>query len=498
MRYENPIIRGFNPDPSVCRVDRDYYLVTSSFEYFPGIPVYHSTDLVNWTQIGNCIERENLLPFEAAAAGQGMWAPTIRYHDGRFYVTATFHGFGNFIVHTENPAAGWSDPVKVEMTGIDPSLLFDDDRVYYCTNQRGGDDREAISLAEINPETGALLSPARVIWHGMSSDRPQYLEAPHVYHIGNAYYLLAAEGGTKENHMITVARSSGIWGPYESCAKPVVTNRWAENTGVACSGHGDLVEDETGNWWMVHLATRPDDLWYSHLGRETFLLPVCWEAGWPVAGDGVSRIHCEGPLTNPQRAAEPWRADFHSRQYQWLFLRKPDWSLYDFRGNALWLTPGTEKLSEPLGRPAFLALRQMDVKCVTEAEITFEPVRDGSEAGLTVYLADNAYYAFRIRREAGVTQVVVGRGDARAASVPVPESVSVVRLRIDANKRTYAFSCAFDGQEFRTLAEMPVFSRADAGRCFTGTLIGLYAQCEDKHERPAKITSFCMEPADGQ
>ena len=128
MKYQNPIIRGFHPDPSICRVGEDFYLVTSSFEYFPGIPVYHSRDLVNWEQIGNCIEREGLLPFEKALAGGGMWAPTIRWNDGKFYVTASFMDYGNFIISSENPAEGWSDPVKASLDGLDPSLLFDGGR----------------------------------------------------------------------------------------------------------------------------------------------------------------------------------------------------------------------------------------------------------------------------------------------------------------------------------------------------------------------------------
>lgn len=172
MRYQNPIIRGFNPDPSICRVGQDYYLVTSSFEYFPGIPVYRSTDLVNWTHIGNCIDRPEQLPFNRLLTEQGVWAPTIRHHQGTFYVTATFVGLGNFIISSANPAGSWSDPVVVDMGSIDPSLLFDDGKVYYCTNARGADDREAISLAQIDVTTGALLGEIRQIWHGTAEDRP--------------------------------------------------------------------------------------------------------------------------------------------------------------------------------------------------------------------------------------------------------------------------------------------------------------------------------------
>ena len=494
MQYQNPILRGFNPDPSICRVGEDYYLVTSSFEYFPGIPVYHSTDLVNWRQIGNCIEREDQLPLAQAAAGKGVWAPTIRYAEDTFFVTANFQGSGNFIVRSADPAAGWSDPVWVDMTGIDPSMLFDGGRVFYCTNQRGADDREAISLAEVDPFTGALLSPARVIWHGMSDDRPQYLEAPHVYHIGGWYYLLAAEGGTGFQHMITAARSRDIWGPYESCEKSLLTNRYTADTGVACSGHGDLLEDHQGNWWVVHLATRPDDAWYSHLGRETFLLPVAWEGEWPVIGDGVSHIACEGPLWSEQKPLTPWQADFSACSPSWLFLRQPQMGNYAFQGDRLLLTPFTDRLSDPLGRPTFLALRQMDVDCGVETAFRFDPTQDSSEAGLAVFIADYGYYTCCKRRENGSNFLAVSRSGGGLLLVQVPAEEGALRLRLSAEKRQYTFSYAFGGQSLQQLAAFPVLTRQDAGKCFTGTLIGLFAQSPQSAENPMEVSLFRMAP----
>ena len=185
--YGNPIIRGFNPDPSICLANGAYYLVTSTFEFFPGIPVYKSTDLVNWTQIGNVITRAEDFPYAEAKIGRAVWAPTIRCYEGRFYVTAKFQDCGNFIMSAEDPAGEWSKPVFVPMAGIDPSILFDGGKAYYCTNQRDADNRESVTLAEIDPDTGELTSDARVIWHGIADDRPQHLEAPHVYHIGEWY-----------------------------------------------------------------------------------------------------------------------------------------------------------------------------------------------------------------------------------------------------------------------------------------------------------------------
>ena len=227
MKYTNPIIRGFNPDPSICRVGEDYYLVTSSFEYFPGIPIYHSRDLVNWTQIGNCVSRPEQLPLEEAKSSGGVWAPTIRYSGGRFYITATFDGKGNFIISSDDPAHGWSDAVWTEFSGIDPSMFFENGKMYYCANDAGERNHlygyEGISLAEMNPDTGEIIGEIKRIWHGNGGG---WLEAPHIYHIGDYYYIIAAEGGTGWGHNVIVGRSAGIWGPYENCPQnPILTNR---------------------------------------------------------------------------------------------------------------------------------------------------------------------------------------------------------------------------------------------------------------------------------
>ncbi len=495
MRYENPIIRGFNPDPSICRVGEDFYLATSSFEFFPGIPVYHSRDLVNWRQIGNCIERPEQLPMEIAGAGLGIWAPTIRWHEGLFYVTAKMKDFGNFIVWSADPATGWSDPVRVDIEGIDPSILFDGGKAYYTTNLRSPEGLESISMVEVDAKTGDKRSDVRAIWHGMADDRPQKLEAPHIYHIGDWYYLWAAEGGTAFEHMITAARSREIWGPYTSCDAPLLTNRYSEGTGVACSGHGDLVEDGRGNWWTVHLATRPDDRWYSHLGRETFLLPVTWEKEWPVIGDGVSHLVCDGPLTAAQQPLNPWQADFSSRQPQWLSVRRPVAAHYDFRGDRLALTPATEKLSDPLGSPAFLALRQMDIDCTVEARICFDPAFDQSEAGLSIYIADYGYYAFCKKRIDGRNSLMIYRQGGDFAPVSLPLADGEIKLRIQADKKHYTLSYALDGGEYVRAAVVPVLTKADAGKGFTGTLIGVYAQTDRAGEKPAEILSYRVFPA---
>lgn len=492
MKYENPILPGFNPDPSICRVGGDYYLVTSSFEYFPGLPVYHSRDLLNWTQIGNCIDRPGMLPMAEAQPDMGIWAPTIRYHAGRFYVTAKEKTFGNFIISATDPAGPWTDPVRVDIGGINPSLLFDGGKAYYCTNHRTVAEKECISMVEVDPDTGELLSPICAIWHGMTGWKPRYLEAPHVYHIGEWYYVIAAEGGTGYEHTITCARSRSIRGPYENCPHLLLTNVPVGDTGVACSGHGDLVQAADGSWWCVHLGTRPDDAWYSHMGRETFLLPVSWQDGWPVIADGRSRICMDAPLWHPQKRPESWTADLSRLQPEWLFLREPVCGHYRFSPEGLTLTPSRTKISQDAGSPTMLLIRPLDVRCTVEVCMDFAPREEGDEAGVTMYLSSQGYICLSIRRTGGRDVLTVTRsmGGPRPMDVPAPAGPCI--FRIVAGKETYQLSVTGADGVDRPVVTIPVLSRAQAGKCFTGTLLGVYAQSEAETEARALVTRFSM------
>lgn len=517
MNYTNPILKGFNPDPSMCRVGEGYYLVTSSFEYFPGIPVYHSTNLVNWTHIGNCINSVVDLPFDTAKASGGIWAPTIRYHEGRFYVTATFDGYGNFIIMADAPAGEWSKPVKVNMGGIDPSLFFENGRAYYCTNERGADRKEAISLAEINVQTGELLSEIRQIWNGIGGG---FLEAPHIYHVGEFYYLLVAEGGTGLNHMIAVARSRDIWGLYESFeGNPILTNRNDTTKQIACSGHGDLVEDTNGNWWMVHLATRPVNNWLSHLGRESFLMPVIWENEWPVVGtDKKSHLKCKGPLRSEQKPVNSWQADFSRIEPQWLRLRAPTMENYILKDKHLVLKPSNHKLSGKNGSPTFMAIRYPDIECEVRVKMKFTPCMDGDETGMVLYLSDEFYYNICKKQEEGKVYIIVERHAADFLQIVFKEEVGKtsevanvaalnvenatfssaessetwIGFKIEATRDKYNFYYAPDDGRyiFAGSAATRFLSCELAGKCFTGTLVGMYAQCEGETDAQAEVQEF--------
>lgn len=432
---------------------------------------------------------------EIAKLNGGIWAPTIRYHNGKFYVTAKFQDYGNFIVSSEDPATGWSDPVLVDIGGIDPSILFEDGKAYYCTNHRIGENHEAISLVEINPDTGESLSEIREIWTGQAHDRkpqPQYLESPHVYHIGDWYYILAAEGGTGFTHMITCARSRNIWGPYENCPTyPILTNQFGPANGVECSGHGDLVEDHHGNWWIVHLATRPDDKWYSHLGRETFLLPVTWENEWPVVADGMSHIAWEGPLWAEQKPIPDWTADFSAFEPRWMFIRKRIAENYCCKDNKLYMKLSTNQLSTELCSPTFAAIRQPDIDCVCETKMNFSPAADGEEAGMAIYICHIGYYTFGVHRDNGRNYIVIRKCGTPFEPIWIPfEEKGTLSLKIEASKKEYALRYAINDEEYMTAATVPVLVKEEAGKAFTGTLIGIYAQSARPSETTAEVLSF--------
>lgn len=287
----NPILPGFYPDPSICAVGRDFYLVNSTFAYFPGVPIFHSRDLAHWRQIGNVLTRPSQLPLDGCRHSRGIYAPTLRYHDGTFYlITTNISGGGNFIVTARDPAGPWSEPYWLgdAAPGIDPSLLFDDDgRCYYVGNrpnpdgERYGGDWE-IWAQELDLNTMRLTGESHALWKGALRD-VIWPEGPHLYKKDGMYYLMIAEGGTGPNHSVSVARSEHVFGPYVGNPNnPILTHRHlGAQYPVTCVGHGDLAADAEGNWYMVMLGMRPCG-GHTIMGRETFLARVEWQNGWPV------------------------------------------------------------------------------------------------------------------------------------------------------------------------------------------------------------------------
>lgn len=477
MKIRNPIIPGFYPDPSICRVGHEFYLVTSSFEYFPGVPIFHSTDLINWRQIGHCLITESQLQLPNARISGGIYAPTLRYHDGVFYMvtTNTTQG-GNFFVTATDPAGPWSEPKWVDHPGIDPDMFWDDDGTCYFTS--------CGSLqSTIDPATGARLTDVRELWSGTGG---QYPEAPHLYKINAHYYLLLAEGGTEYGHMVTIARSGSPEGPWDPCPhNPILTHRSIASP-IQATGHADLVDDQGGNWWMVFLGIRPIDHHPAHhLGRETFLAPVRWtDDGWPVVGnDGTVAMEMEVDAGPPAGEAVEFAGhddfDEDTLAMHWNFRGNPvpdAWSLTD-RPGSLVLSCVPQALGDLCGQ-AWVGRRQQHFSMRVSTGLLFEPRSENEEAGICVFQNVNHHYEVAVTLRGGEKRAVVRRriGSliSEVASVPVPDGR--VDLVIEGDAREYRLGLMADDAKphFHATGEARYLSSEVGGR-FTGVYVGMYA-----------------------
>lgn len=506
--YENPVLRGCNPDPSITRAGSDYYLVTSSFEYFPGIPIFHSRDLVNWRQIGHVLTRASQLPLASAKSSQGIFAPSIRYNAGTFYVVTTnmSHG-GAFIVTAKDPAGPWSEPIWLNETdfAMDPSLWFDDDgKVYYT--RHGEKERGGIFQAEIDLEAGKLLERPRKIWSGTGGIWP---EGPHLYKVGAKYYLLISEGGTSYDHSLTVARSDTPWGPFEAAPhNPILTHRHLAQHPIQATGHADLVQLPDGSWWMVLLGIRPTPNRHHHLGRETFLTRVTWNAeGWPVVNDGQPlelRMRGDGlPPRHPWPADQP-RDDFDAAalSFAWNHLRNPraeDVSL-DARPGFLRLT-GTGTTLDDEGSPAFVGRRQQHFRVRASTSLEFEPRAEGQEAGLTVRANENNHYDLAVISMGGRRWVLLRtrRAGTTALVNRIPITDGPVILSVSAEPDRYDFFVGAGAADRVFVGSAPTAPLAsEAAGTFTGAYFGLYAQSVTGTTPPADFDWFEYEPLGDQ
>ncbi|WP_082651900.1 glycoside hydrolase family 43 protein [Gorillibacterium timonense] len=490
MKFSNPILPGFYPDPSVCRVGEDYYLVNSSFGYYPGVPIFHSKDLVQWTQIGHCLSRESQLPLSSKSEREsfsfvGIYAPTLRHHNGRFYmITTNVSHNGNFYVWAERPEGPWSDPLLLNWPGIDPSLMFDQDGKVYISGTGSYEEHSGIYQAQIDLETGVLLSERKLIWEGTGGQCP---EGPHLYRIGSFYYLLIAEGGTEYGHMVTIARSKQPDGPFESCPhNPILTHRSIQSP-IQATGHADLVQAHDGSWWAVFLGIRVYHYpYYHHLGRETYLAPVTWtESGWPVIGDqGRVQLEMEGPafysgdLDTESRFA---RDDFNTERlgFQWNHLRNPQEGTISLKKKPGWLAlSGTANGLDQQSPQAFVGRRQQDLECRVSTLVSFEPEMDGEEAGLTAYMNEKAHYDIAIARKDGIKVIRFRRriGSMWKMEREEPLERGEIILAIRANATTYTFLYSRPGEEERVIGEGECsYLSSEVSGGFTGVYFGLYA-----------------------
>jgi xylan 1,4-beta-xylosidase len=504
----NPLLPGCYPDPTICRVGDEFYLVTSTFEYTPGLPVFRSRDLASWEQIGHVVDRPGQLDLDGIASSGGLYAPTLRHHDGTFWLVCTLvdqrdatRG-GNFLMTATDAAGPWSDPVWLDADGIDPSIFFDDDgRVWVhgtrLAREPAWHDQTEVWVRELDPVSLVLVGPEHVVWNGALRD-VVWAEAPHLYKVDGTYYLLAAEGGTEFHHAVSVARADAVTGPYVgSKGNPVLTHRHlGRGSDVVGVGHADLVEAPDGSWWAVLLGMRPYGGYHYNLGRETFLVPVAWEDGWPVLAPGVGRLTAEvevpfagtagpGPV---QGAASGTVLPDDPR---WTSLRRPAGESASARGDRCDLTMRPTTLSEP-GTPAFLGVRQQHTDVDVRALVRASPLA-GEDVGLAVRQSEDDHVRLfvtggaagqprrvvAVHRRAG-TESVLGE-------LSLAEGEGPVTLIVRARGQDYALLAGDGDAEPSTVAVADgrtLDSVATGG--FLGVWIGMYAT---SNGRPTSTTA---------
>jgi xylan 1,4-beta-xylosidase len=496
--FQNPIVSGFHPDPSICRVGDDYYLVNSSFEFFPGVPIFHSKDLLHWEQIGYCLTRKSQLNLNHARASGGIYAPTIRYHDGTFYmITTLVDSGGNFYVTAKNPAGPWSDPIWVDRPGIDPSLFFDDDGSVYYTRHEGMGDGY-IAQGKIDIKTGKLEGPLKEIWRGTGDVWP---EGPHLYKVHGKYFLVIAEGGTSYNHMVTVARSDSPWGPFTSNPKnPILTHRNRSDSPFQALGHSDLVETPAG-WWLVFLGIRPQGGQFHHLGRETFLAPVSWsDDGWPVVNGGAA---ITSTMPSPKLPEHPWKKaepkdEFDKAQLglQWNYLRNPyeeDYSLSEKPGSLR--LKGSAVTLDDKDSPAFVGRRQTDLTFHASTRLSFNPQHENEEAGLVLRGNEKNHYELGVTFKNGKRQIFLRKTLNGKLEEPFTNEIGAgdITLVIAGTPLEYRFSYRLGDQaekELNSPAATRDLSSEKVGG-FTGVFIGMYATGnKQKSTSPADFDWF--------
>lgn len=508
LKLPNPILPGFYPDPSICKVGGDYYLICSTFSYFPGIPVFHSLDLKNWKQLGNVIDRPSQMDFKGDQVSQGLFAPAISYHKGTFYVTCTdINGGGNFVVTTKNPAGPWSDPVWIkEVNGIDPSLFFDGDKAYIVYNSRAPDSKplydghRTLRMFEFDPLTLKVKGAEILLVNGGVdiSKKPVWIEGPHIYKRNGYYYLMAAEGGTSVNHSEVILRSKDVNGPYIPYEKnPILTQRHLDANrpnSITSAGHADLVEGPDGNTYAVFLAVRPYEGNHYNIGRETFIAPVKWTDGWPVINPENQEIKYEYPVSWKEvqhKGSVPFNGSFSHKEVfkdslksHFLFLRthNPEW--YSFKAKKSGLT--LNLLPETVmgrGTPAFIGRRQQHLVSSAATEMNFSAGNENEKAGLIIFQNESHFY-YICKSVAGGNDVVQfykggpeDKGMTLVNQVALPRQSERIFLKIEANRDKYSFLYALEDKKWSLLQDNvdgKFLSTQTAGG-FVGSILGMYA-----------------------
>lgn len=509
--FYTPILQGCYPDPSITRKGNDYYLVNSSFAMFPGVPIFHSTDLVNWKQIGHVLDRKSQLKVEDCGISMGVYAPAISYnpHNDTFYmITTQFSGgFGNIVVKTKDPMKGWSDPIKLNFDGIDPSLFFDDNgKAYVVHNDAPAKGKElynghrVIKIWEYDTEKDQVIPGTdKVIVNGGTdiTKKPIWIEGPHLYKKNGRYYLMCAEGGTGGWHSEVIFSGDSPTGPFKAAPNnPILTQRYFakdRTNKVDWAGHADLVEGPNGKYYGVFLAIRPNEKGLVNTGRETFILPVDWSGEYPVFENGLVPLACK--LKMPAGVENKTGKDdyfpngnftFEDKfisndlDLRWIGLRGPREDFISIaKKGGLKINPFTTQIKE-VKPTSTLFYRQQHSHFTATTTMQYRPDTEDALAGLTCYQNEKFNYVFGVTKKDKDYILLLAKTEKGKTTIIASTKIDIkkpVSLQVEAKGNDYRFNYAIDNATFVNLGGTvsgDILSTDVAGG-FTGALIGLYA-----------------------
>lgn len=509
--FYNPILQGCYPDPAITRKGDDYYMVCSSFAMFPGVPIFHSKDLVNWKQIGHVLDRTSQLDVHDTGISSGVYAPGITYnpHNDTFYMitTAFAGGLGNIIVKTKDPMKGWSDPIKLDFAGIDPSIFFDDDgKGYVVHNDAPAKGKElynghrVIKVWEYDVENDKIIPESDIVIVNGGTDiskRPIWIEAPHLYKKDGNYYLMCAEGGTGGWHSEVVFIGSSPKGPFNPApSNPILTQRYFGNNRnykVDWAGHADIVKGPGDKYYGVFLAIRPNEKDRVNIGRETFILPVDWSGLFPVFENGL--IPMEPKLKMPEGVTGnrtgkdgffpngnfEYKEDFNSENLddRWIGLRGPREEFISLTKKGLGINPFDVNIKE-LKPTSTLFYRQQHNNFSFSADIDYKPSSEKDLAGITCLQNERYNYVFGITKNGKDYYLVLQRTEKGQSVVIASEKIDIKKplgLKVAADGDKYEFSYSIDGSDFINVggAVSGDILSTNKAKGFTGCLLGLYA-----------------------
>lgn len=508
--FYSPILQGCYPDPSITRKGEDYYLVNSSFAMFPGVPIFHSKDLVNWKQIGHVLDRPSQLKVEKSGVSAGIYAPAIKYnkYNDTFYMITTqiSGGIGNMVVKTKDPLKGWSDPIKLKFDGIDPSLFFDDNgRAYLIHNDAPDKGKElytghrVIKMWDYDLENDQVIpgSDKIIVDGGVDiKQKPIWIEGPHIYKKNGRYYLMCAEGGTGDWHSEVIFVSDHIRGPFiPANNNPILTQRHFpkdRSNKVDWAGHADMVEGPDGKFYAVFLGIRPNDKERVNIGRETFMLPVDWTGEFPVFENGLvplkPKLKMPKGVTNRRGEGGffpngnfTFHDDFSANKidYRWIAMRGPREAFINQTKGGIVVNPFSSNI-KALAPVSSLFHRQQHNSFDATVSIKYTPKSGKHLAGLTHYQSERFHYVFGITRKGKDNYIVLARTEKGTTTIIGSEKIAIrkpLKLQIKAVGDDYQFNYSTDGSTFQNVGGTvsgDILSTNVAGG-FTGSLIGLYA-----------------------